>query len=121
MSNQVAKSFGQVNAGRINITKAAVTQLTSITTGVTLNAGAGVITTVSSTLAADTTASFTVTNSAVSSSSLVLANIVNYSGSQGSPDVRVQNVTNGAFTVAVRNVDDTDALNGILKIAFVAL
>jgi hypothetical protein len=121
MSHLVTKSFGSLSAGQIALGKSSVTQLTSITTGVTLNASAGVITTVSSTLAADTSATFTITNSNVQASSLVLANVVNYSGTQGAPVLRVQNVTGGAFSVVLRNVDDTDALNGIMKIAFIVL
>jgi len=105
----------------VHLEKGTVTQGTNISTAVTLNKPAGVITTVSSTLAANTNASFTVNNSAVSADSVVLGNIVNYSGSQGAPFARVQNVTQGSFAVSLRNADDVNALNGVVKFAFSVL
>ena len=107
-----------VSANEISLKKATVTKATAITSGVTLNSPAGVITTVSSTLATNGSASFSVGNSFVKADSLVLGNIVNYSGSQGSPFARIQGVTNGSFSVAIRNVDDVNALNGAIKFGY---
>ncbi|NBO99346.1 MAG: hypothetical protein EBU90_04360 [Proteobacteria bacterium] len=107
-----------VSANEISLRKATVTQTTAITSGVTLNSPAGVITTVSSTLATNGNTSFSVGNSFVKADSLVLGNIVNYAGSQGAPFTRVQGVTNGSFSVAIRNVDNVNPLNGAIKFGY---
>src|SRR5882724_10538348 len=97
------------------------TQGTSISTGVTLNAQSGVITTVSSTLAAVTTTGFTVTNSAVGANSVVIVNLVNYSGTyatNGFPVVTVDTIAAGSFVIKISNVHAANALSGVLKIGF---
>jgi hypothetical protein len=99
----------------------AVTQLSSITTGVTLNATAGVITTVSATTAGVSKSTFTVTNSGVSAGSTVIAGIQNYAGTYGTngiPTVTVNNVTDGAFDINIVNAHASAALAGVLKIGF---
>jgi len=78
-----------------------VTQATSRTTGVTLNKVSGVITLNSTSLAAGTQATFTVTNSAVSATDTVLVNMASYS--TGLPSCWVQSVSAGSFTLTVRN------------------
>ena len=108
--------FGQGPTGR------AVTQITSLATGVTINADTGVITTVSATTAALGNATFTVSNSAVSAASTVLVNVQNYAGTyttNGTPVVAVNNVVAGAFDVKVLNVHTSNALAGVLQIGFV--
>jgi hypothetical protein len=107
-----------LSANEISLKKATVTQATAITSGVTLNSPAGVITTVSSTLSTNSSAAFIVSNSFVKVDSLVLGNIVNYAGTQGSPFARVQGVTNGSFSVVIRNVDDVNALNAAIKFGY---
>ena len=109
--------------GAVNLGRGTVTQATSITTGVTVNAASGVITTVSSTLGALTATSFTVTNSAVVAGSAVVASVENYGGTyvtNGIPIVNVSTVGAGSFVVEIVNVHPTNALAGVLKIAFVA-
>jgi hypothetical protein len=103
-------------------TGSAVTQATSTTTGVTLSTNAGTITCVSSTLAAVTTESFTVTNTLVASTSNVIACVENYSGTMvtnGIPYVTVATVGSGSFILRVTNVHASNALSGIVKIAFI--
>lgn len=113
---------GTKTFNNLKITKGTVTQATSITTGVTVNAGAGVITTVSATTAAGSTSEFTVTNSFVSASSVVIAQIVDYTGTYGTnglPVVSVDSVASGSFKINTSNVAPTNALSGVLKIAFI--
>lgn len=102
-----------------------VTQITSITTGVTINKPAGVITTVSSTLAAGAHAVFTVTNSFAVAASVIICNITNYTGavdgSAGQPQVYIDNITAGTFDIVLFNSDATQALNGTVSIAFAIL
>ena len=101
--------------------KGAATQDTSITTEVALNAASGIVTTVSATTAADASSSFTVTNTSVLATSIVLANIVNYAGTDGVPSVIVEDIAAGSFKITIYNGHSTDALNGVLKIGFVVL
>jgi hypothetical protein len=118
--SRLSKTFAQINSDEVNITKSTVTQLTNITTAVTINSSAGVITTVSSTLASNTSASFTVNNSKVDANSVVLANVSNYSGT-GNPVLHIHSVSAGSFQIVLRNVSDSAAFNAALNISFVVL
>jgi len=103
----------------VTLSKGLVTQSGSITTGVTLNQPAGDVVTVSLTTAASTTAGqFTITNNYVRPDSVVLANILDYTGSTGFPVILVDDVALGSFKITVRNVDNAAALNGVVTIGF---
>jgi hypothetical protein len=79
-----------------------VTQATNRTTGVTINRISGQITTNTASLAAEATAVFTVTNSFVSATDVVIINQA--SGSNGGGTViEVVAVANGSFNIAVQN------------------
>ena len=95
--------------------KGVVTQITTISTGVTLNTSNGVITTVSSTLAADASASITVTNSKVLSTSNIHLTCVNAGG--GVALATVTSMTAGSFVVKLTNVG-TAAFDSVIKIQF---
>lgn len=100
------------------------TQITSVTTGVTLSVLKGVITTFSHTAAAYASNTFTVTNTYVGANSKVNAWIQNYSGTfttNGLPTVYVDNVTAGAFDITVSNLHNANALSGTLAIGFQVL
>jgi hypothetical protein len=80
----------------------AVTQITSQTTGVTLSKTCGVITTVALSVAAEATASFIVTNTAVAITDTPVVAI--QSGSNGgNTSVAVTTVTAGTFTIMIMN------------------
>ena len=98
--------------------KGTVTQLTSITTGVTLNAHCGVITTVSSTLGSLLEATFTVTNSVVKPDSVILVS-TQYVGT-GHGDAGVGTIGTGTFTITVAN-PSLVALNSVLKIHYMII
>ena len=99
---------------------AAVTQATNITTGVTINAIAGKITTVASTLAAQATAEFVVTNSAVSATDVVAISST-YAGA-GSCMVSVSQVADGSFSIVIFNATTaTTALNAAVGINFAVI
>lgn len=119
MPRITSKSFLNVNASKLTLSKGSVTQATSITTAVTCNASAGYITTVSTTLAANGSATFKVNNTHVSTDSCVVANISNYAGTTGIPVITVDNVAAGEFSITVTNVNDTNALNGTIRISFI--
>lgn len=100
-----------------------VSQITSITTGVTLNSAKGLITTVAATAGAGgaTPNTFTVTNSLVGATSNVKAYIVDYAGTiatNGTPLVQVDNRGSGTFDIIISNAHASNALNGVLVIGF---
>lgn len=79
-----------------------VTQTTSKSTGVTLNKSTGEITMNAAALAADTTVSFTLTNSAIAASDYVMAQHVS-AGTSGAYNCTVL-AADGAATINVRNI-----------------
>lgn len=67
---------------------------------------------------------FALTNSLITSSSVVAATIVNYAGTfatNGIPTVKVDAIGTGTCNICVNNVHAANALSGILKIAFVVM
>lgn len=98
-----------------------VTQDTSITTGVTVNALNGVITTVSSTLAADTKTSFIVTNSNVLAGSKLLVSVEYDEAATGIPVVGVADIAAGSFKVVLSNGAGVDALNNVVKVHYLII
>lgn len=103
----------------VNGTQVAVTQGTNITTGVTANATKGVITTVSLTTAASTVAGpFVVTNSKVTTSSIVQATVEYATGKTGFPVCLIEAVAAGSFNVRLLNASTGAALNDVVKIHF---
>lgn len=100
----------------------AVTQATNRTTGVTLNTLTGAITTNNASLAAETSAAFTVTDSAVAATDVVLTSIK--SGSNGgNTTVTVTTVAAGSFqiTVANQNASGGAAETGAIIINYVVI
>lgn len=103
----------------INGTYSTVTQTTSITTGVTINATKGVITTVALTTAASTVAGpFTVTNSNVLSTSVIKVNVEYANGKTGFPVILIEGVAAGTFKIRLINVHTSAALNDVVKLHF---
>lgn len=113
-------TFQRVNDDRTVNYLATVTQATSITTGVTLNADAGVITTVSSTIAADdSSASFTFTNSFIKSTSVI--QLTAGTAGNGCPYAQITSQTSGSAVLRLYNLHRTAALNNTVKIHFLIL
>lgn len=79
-----------------------VTQATSRTTGVTLSKLTGQITTDSSSLAAGAEAEFTVTNTLVAATDVIVLNIT--PGGTGTPFAYVSSVAAGSFKITVTNL-----------------
>ena len=94
----------------------AVTQITSSSTGVTLNKPCGQITTVALTTAAGAEERFTVTNSLVDARSCIALGTT-YNGA-GLPAVSVVNVAAGAFDLVITNLHAANALNALMVINF---
>lgn len=100
--------------------KGAVTQLTSISTAVTLDACNGVITTVSSTLNPNSTTVFTVNNLNVKTTSTILLSTQYAGAAQGIPAVSVYALSDGSFSIKICNVGAV-VLNDVIKIHFVII
>ena len=95
----------------------AVTQITSISTGVTCNAYTGVITTVSQTVAGGAEASFTVTNNKVAATDVVSVSIKTHT-SAGLFFPAVTATAAGSFQISLANLDAA-AGNNVLVLNFV--
>lgn len=98
----------------------AVTQASSISTPVTCNALTGVITTVSQTIAAGAEGEFTVNNSLVDATDVVVACIKTHT-SAGTFMVGVAAVASGSFKLRLTNLDASAAGNNVLVINFIVL
>jgi hypothetical protein len=97
-----------------------ITQGTSITTAVTVNALNGVITTVSSTLAANAKTFFTVNNSNITTSSRILVSVEYDEAATGIPSLGVSDIAAGSFKVVIGNGGNA-ALNNVVKIHYIIL
>jgi hypothetical protein len=103
--DKTAGTFGYGSGG------GTVTQATNKTTGVTLNANSGAITLNGAALAADTTATFVLTNSAIAATDMVLvshasvgtfgAYTLNGRAAAGSASIDVRNVSTGSLSEAI--------------------
>jgi len=82
----------------------AVTQLTSKSTGVTLNTSAGQITMNNAALAATTNVSFTLTNSLLSGKDVIIFNVAGGNATSGTYNVFTSTLTAGSATVVLRNI-----------------
>jgi hypothetical protein len=98
-----------------------VTQLTSITTAVTLNTFNGVITSVSSTLAANAKTFFTVNNSNVTSTSRIIVSAEYDEAATGIPVLGVSDIAAGTFKVVLSNGAGVAALNNVVKVHFMVI
>lgn len=101
---------------------AVITQQSNRTTGVVINSMCGTITTNTTSLAAEATAKFTVTNSAVSIADVIVLSIQSGSNSSGAA-VGVSTVANGSFEISVtdNNASAGTAETGAILINFVVI
>lgn len=125
IGGQVVSSGPKSSSGGVGYTVGAggtVTQITNRSTGVTINALCGTITTINTSLAAEAAAAFIVTNSCVEAGDVVL--ICQRGGAVGvMTDVVVIAQSAGSFTIAVMNgnVAAGTAETGAIRIGFVVV
>ena len=112
-------SVGANGAGYSTGSGGAVTQITSITTGVTLSKPCGQITTVASTLAAAAATAFTVTNTLVAATDVVVLSTT-YAGA-GTPIVYCKVVAAGSFDIGITILHAANALDAVLVINFAVI
>ncbi len=96
-----------------------ITQLTSKSTGVTLNTLSGAITTSNTALAAAAEVKFTVTNNKVTITDVPVV-VIRSGGTSGSYTCTVSAVTNGSFDITIGNTS-TGSLSQALVINFVII
>jgi hypothetical protein len=96
-----------------------VTQTVSASTGVELNKLCGQITTVALTTAANAEEVFTVTNSFVDASDVVVASTT-YAGA-GTIQISTKKVVDGAFDLVIANHHASNALNAAVTVNFVVI
>lgn len=118
---ELDSNFSNLNtdkAGYITGEGGVVTQATSKSTGVTLNKKCGQITMNGAALAASTTVSFTLTNSTVVASDIVVLNHVS-TGTLGNYALSASSAA-GSVTIAVRNLT-AGSLSDALVIGFAVI
>lgn len=120
-SARVKYEFGSLNINNITIDKTSITQATSNTTAVSITTQAGIITTQSMTTPSNAALQFTVNHPDVTVNSVILANIMNYAGTTGLPNLYIDNPTTGSFLATVQNHHTSGSLNGAVKIAYFIL
>jgi len=120
-SSKLKYDFGSVNANTITIDKSSVTQATSNTTAVNITTQTGIITTQTMTTLSNAATQFTVNHLDVTANSVILANIMNYAGTTGLPNLYIDNPTTGSFVATVQNHHTSGSLNGAIKIAYFIL
>jgi hypothetical protein len=102
-NNSIKSSHATAGVGYATGAGGTVTQLTSKATGVTLDKATGQITTHNAALAAAAEVSFTVTNSAVAATDVVVLNIAS-GATAGAYNVQVDAVAAGSFRVSLGNM-----------------
>ncbi len=95
-----------------------VTQLTSITTGVTINNHSGQITTVGATIAGGAEATFTVTNSTVAALDTIIVTVNDGTNTQATAVGFAREAAAGSFDIILTNLHSSTALNGTLVVNF---
>ena len=98
-----------------------VTQITSITTGVTLNTKRGAITTFDPALAAAAEQEFVVTNSTVRAGSVVLVSVASGPSDNEHVIAFVSAVADGSFSIVLSNLAALNQADGALVINFAVL
>ena len=108
-------TLGDVVAGDITVgafktsTVGAVTQATSLATGVTMNASAGVITLFTAAISANTILEFTLTNSAITTNSVVMLTLLTNSAADEDVGVHVglKSVSSGSAVINITHTGNT--------------
>ena len=94
--------YADTEIGYGTLAQGAVTQLTSKSTGVTLNTSAGQITMNAASLATVTNVTFTLTNSLLSAKDVLILNVTN--GTSGAYNCWVSSMSAGSATITLRNI-----------------
>ena len=96
--------YASAEIGYSALAQTAVTQLTSKSTGVTVNTSAGQITMNAASLAATTNVTFTLTNSLLSAKDVIIVNVASANATAGAYNCWVSSMLAGSATITLRNI-----------------
>jgi len=91
-----------------------VTQLTSKSTGVTLNKSSGQITMNAANLATVTNVAFTLTNSLITAKDVIIFNVAGGNATAGTYNVFTSTLAAGSATVVLRNISGGDLAEAVV-------
>ena len=91
-----------------------VTQLTSKSTGVTLNKSSGQITMNAANLATVTNVAFTLTNSLITAKDVIIFNVAGGNATAGTYNVFTSTLATGSATVVLRNISGGDLAEAVV-------
>ena len=96
------------------LAQTAVTQLSSKSTGVTVNTSAGQITMNAASLAAATNVTFTLTNSLLSVKDVIIINVASANATAGAYNCWVSSMLAGSATITLRNITAGPLLEAVV-------
>lgn len=96
------------------LAQTAVTQLSSKSTGVTVNTSAGQITMNGASLAAATNVTFTLTNSLLSVKDVIIVNVASANATAGAYNAWVSSMLAGSATITLRNITAGPLLEAVV-------
>ena len=96
--------YATAEIGYSALAQTAVTQLTSKSTGVTVNTSAGQITMNAASLASVTNVTFTLTNSLLSAKDVIIVNVASANATAGAYNSWVSSMLAGSATITLRNI-----------------
>ena len=106
--------YATAEIGYSALAQTAVTQLTSKSTGVTVNTSAGQITMNAASLAATTNVTFTLTNSLLSAKDVIIVNVASANATAGAYNAWVSSMLAGSATITLRNITAGPLLEAVV-------
>jgi hypothetical protein len=106
--------YATAEIGYSTAAQGAVTQLTSKSTGVTLNKSNGQITMDASSLAAATNVTFTLTNNLLSAKDVIIVNVASANATAGAYNAWVSSMLAGSATITLRNITAGPLLEAVV-------
>ena len=106
--------YATAEIGYSALAQTAVTQLSSKSTGVTVNTSAGQITMNAASLAAATNVTFTLTNSLLSVKDVIIVNVASANATAGAYNAWVSSMLAGSATITLRNITAGPLLEAVV-------
>lgn len=106
--------YATAEIGYSALAQTAVTQLTSKSTGVTVNTSAGQITMNAASLASVTNVTFTLTNSLLSVKDVIIVNVASANATAGAYNAWVSSMLAGSATITLRNITAGPLLEAVV-------
>jgi hypothetical protein len=106
--------YATAEIGYSTAAQGTVTQLTSKSTGVTLNKSSGQITMDAASLAAATNVTFTLTNSLLSAKDVIIVNVASANATAGAYNAWVSSMLAGSATITLRNITAGPLLEAVV-------